>query len=58
MFSTFPYPEQSREQWEKSFEDRELKQKIMMGKYSEGGWPDFISQVYSEHTPDKLHMHA
>jgi hypothetical protein len=58
IFSTFPYPARSREAWETLMESKEEKQGIMMEKYSKGGWPEFISRVYKEHTPSKLHAHA
>jgi len=58
IFSTFPYPARSREEWEKLSENKEEKQEIMMRKFSSGGWPKFIDRIYKEHVPEKLHMHV
>jgi 2-polyprenyl-6-methoxyphenol hydroxylase-like FAD-dependent oxidoreductase len=58
MFSTFPYPARSREEWKTLMESKEGKQAIMMKKYCQGGWPEFVSRVYKEHTPSQLHAHA
>lgn len=43
MFSTFHFPEQAREQWERLYEDRTAKQETMVQRYGHGGWPEFIS---------------
>ena len=56
MFSTMPFPARSREEWQELAADKDKQQKIMLERFGQG-WPDFISRVYKEHSPEKLELH-